>query len=210
MCLTIPEPVCPSPYLWLQSLDASPYVSKKQENRIDKVIKYILVAGKKALADAGMPSGSPELKELDITRAGILIGTAMGGMSSFTTAVSACATQGAPPVDRGVQQAAGSSRLLVATMTEQPQRQLSGRKQMLTLRQQQMTAFVRDILCHACTLSRAAGHRKMNPFCIPFSITNMGGAMLAMETGFMGPNYSLSTACATGNYCIAKWVKQHS
>ena len=25
---------------------------------------------------------------------------------------------------------------------------------------------------------------------------------LAMDTGFMGPNYSISTACATGNYCI--------
>lgn len=26
--------------------------------------------------------------------------------------------------------------------------------------------------------------------------------MLAMEIGFMGPNFSISTACATGNYCI--------
>jgi 3-oxoacyl-[acyl-carrier-protein] synthase II len=42
----------------------------------------------------------------------------------------------------------------------------------------------------------------MNPFCIPFAINNMGGAMLAMDVGFMGPNYSISTACATGNYCI--------
>jgi 3-oxoacyl-[acyl-carrier-protein] synthase II len=47
-----------------------------------------------------------------------------------------------------------------------------------------------------------AGYRKMNPFCIPFAINNMGGAMLAMDVGFMGPNYSISTACATGNYCI--------
>ncbi len=48
----------------------------------------------------------------------------------------------------------------------------------------------------------AAGYRKMNPFCIPFAINNMGGAMLAMDIGFMGPNYSISTACASGNYCI--------
>ncbi|KAL4457346.1 hypothetical protein ABPG75_012211 [Micractinium tetrahymenae] len=26
--------------------------------------------------------------------------------------------------------------------------------------------------------------------------------MLAMDLGFMGPNYPISTACATGNYCI--------
>lgn len=45
-------------------------------------------------------------------------------------------------------------------------------------------------------------YKKMNPFCIPFSITNMGSAMLAMDVGLMGPNYSISTACATGNYCM--------
>lgn len=42
----------------------------------------------------------------------------------------------------------------------------------------------------------------MNPFCIPFAITNMAGALLAMDIGFMGPNYAINTACATGNYCI--------
>lgn len=46
------------------------------------------------------------------------------------------------------------------------------------------------------------GPRKVSPFFIPFVITNMGGAMLAMEVGFMGPNYSISTACATGNNSI--------
>jgi 3-oxoacyl-[acyl-carrier-protein] synthase II len=30
----------------------------------------------------------------------------------------------------------------------------------------------------------------------------MGGALLAIDTGFMGPNYSISTACATANYGI--------
>ena len=32
-----------------------------------------------------------------------------------------------------------------------------------------------------------------------------GGAMLAMDLGFMGPNYPIATACATGNYCILRW-----
>ena len=44
----------------------------------------------------------------------------------------------------------------------------------------------------------------MNPFCIPFAINNMGGALLAVDIGFMGPNYSISTACASGNYSIHK------
>ena len=41
------------------------------------------------------------------------------------------------------------------------------------------------------------GPKKITPFFIPYAITNMGGAMLAIEKGFMGPNYSISTACAT-------------
>ena len=48
------------------------------------------------------------------------------------------------------------------------------------------------------------GFRRMNPFCIPFAIINMSGALLAMDVGFMGPKYSISTACATGNYCILR------
>lgn len=47
-------------------------------------------------------------------------------------------------------------------------------------------------------------YRKMSPFCIPFCIANASSALLAMEVGFMGPNYNISTACATGNYCILK------
>ncbi len=92
-----------------------------------------------ALADAGLTWDGPEINDLDKMRAGILIGSAMGGMTSW-----------------------------------------AGGVESLTL----------------------SGFRKMNPFCVPFSITNMGGAMLAMDVGFMGPNYSISTACATGNYCI--------
>lgn len=46
------------------------------------------------------------------------------------------------------------------------------------------------------------GPRRVNPFLIPFILTNMGGGLLAMDLGFMGPNYSISTACATGNNSI--------
>lgn len=125
---------------------AEGYLPKKMERRIDKTIKYTIVAGKKALRDAKLPEKTPEQEseegdryKVDRSRCGVLVGSAMGGMKSFADAVEALAQH---------------------------------------------------------------GHRKMNPFCIPFAITNMGGAMLAMETGFMGPNYSLSTACATGNYCM--------
>lgn len=115
------------------------YINRKMERRLDDYIKYILVAGKKALHHSGIAWDGPELKDLDPSRCGILVGSAMGGMTTFSTAIEA--------------------------LTQQ-------------------------------------GYRKMNPFCIPFAISNMGGAMLAMELGFMGPNYAISTACATGNYCL--------
>ena len=46
------------------------------------------------------------------------------------------------------------------------------------------------------------GYKKITPFFIPYSITNMGSALLAIDNGLMGPNYSISTACATANYCF--------
>jgi 3-oxoacyl-[acyl-carrier-protein] synthase II len=46
------------------------------------------------------------------------------------------------------------------------------------------------------------GHRKVTPFFVPYILTNMAGAILAMDLGFMGPNYSISTACATANNAI--------
>lgn len=46
------------------------------------------------------------------------------------------------------------------------------------------------------------GYRRVTPFFVPYILTNMAGATVAMDLGFMGPNYSISTACATGNNAI--------
>ena len=46
------------------------------------------------------------------------------------------------------------------------------------------------------------GYKRLTPFFIPYIITNMGGGMLAIDLGFMGPNYSISTACATASNSI--------
>ena len=118
----------------IKSFDAEGYVQKKWVKRQDKVMLYLQVAGKKALESSGIDWNGGDMEQLDRTKCGILIGTAMGGLKTFSTAAEALAT---------------------------------------------------------------SGHRKMNPFCIPFAISNMGGAMLAIDLGFMGPNYSISTACAT-------------
>lgn len=45
-----------------QSLDCDGYIAKKQERRLDKSIKYVLVSGKKALADAGLEWMGDDIK----------------------------------------------------------------------------------------------------------------------------------------------------
>lgn len=59
-----------------------------------------------------------------------------------------------------------------------------------------------SIFCDGVQTLLEKGQRWVSPFFVPYIETNMGGAMLAMEVGFMGPNYSVSTACATGNNAI--------
>ncbi|XP_031500258.1 3-oxoacyl-[acyl-carrier-protein] synthase II, chloroplastic-like [Nymphaea colorata] len=55
---------------------------------------------------------------------------------------------------------------------------------------------------HDSVAALMVSYKRMSPFCVPFATTNMGSAILAMDLGWMGPNYSISTACATSNYCI--------
>lgn len=50
--------------------------------------------------------------------------------------------------------------------------------------------------------------KRLTPFFIPYIITNMGGALLAIDTGFKGPNFSISTACATSNFSIHSAAEQ--
>jgi 3-oxoacyl-[acyl-carrier-protein] synthase II len=38
--------------------------------------------------------------------------------------------------------------------------------------------------------------------CARIALCCRGGALVAIDTGFMGPNYSISTACATANYAF--------
>ncbi|XP_010273891.1 PREDICTED: 3-oxoacyl-[acyl-carrier-protein] synthase II, chloroplastic-like isoform X2 [Nelumbo nucifera] len=120
----------------IKSFSTDGWVAPKLSKRADKFMLYMLTAGKKALADGGITEDV--MDELDKSRCGVLIGSAMGGMKVFNDAIEAL----------------------------------------------------------------RVSYKKMNPFCVPFATTNMGSAMLAMDLGWMGPNYSISTACATSNFCI--------
>lgn len=122
---------------FIRGFDPGEYMDKKQARRVDKSIAYTMVAGKKALEQAGL--FKEKLTSLDLTRCGILVGSGMGGMSIFADGVT--------------------------TLLEK-------------------------------------GPRKVSPFFVPYILTNMSGAILGIDLGFMGPNYSISTACATANYAI--------
>ncbi|KAK9074353.1 hypothetical protein SSX86_006951 [Deinandra increscens subsp. villosa] len=113
------------------------YIDGKNDRRLDDCLRYCIVAGKKALEHADL--GGEKRSKIDKERAGVLVGTGMGGLTVFSD---------------GVQ-----------NLIEK-------------------------------------GYRKITPFFIPYAITNMGSALLAIDLGFMGPNYSISTACATSNYCF--------
>ncbi len=46
------------------------------------------------------------------------------------------------------------------------------------------------------------GPRKISPFFVPSSITNMIGGNLSIQYGFQGPNIAIVTACTTGTHNI--------
>ncbi len=121
----------------VQGFDTGDYIDKKQARRVDPFIRYTMVAGKKAVENAGITGEG--LEKLNKEKCGILVGSGMGGMSVF----------------------------------------YDGNKTLLE-----------------------KGFNRITPFFVPYIITNMGGALLGIDLGFQGPNYSISTACATANYCI--------
>ena len=51
--------------------------------------------------------------------------------------------------------------------------------------------------------SATRGPRAVSPFFIPGVMPNSGTALVAMRFGFMGPSYSLASACATGTHSLA-------
>ena len=49
---------------------------------------------------------------------------------------------------------------------------------------------------------KEGGYHKIKPYSTPFTLTSMGSALLAIDLGYMGPNYCTSAACATSNACF--------
>ncbi|XP_020594743.1 3-oxoacyl-[acyl-carrier-protein] synthase I, chloroplastic-like, partial [Phalaenopsis equestris] len=121
----------------IRNFSSSKYIDAKNERRLDDSWRYCIVAARKALEDAGLVNEA--LDSVNKSRAGVLIGSGLGGLKVYSDGVD---------------------------------------------------AFTGN------------NYKKITPFFIPYSITNMGSALLALDAGLMGPNYSISTACATANCCI--------
>eukprot|EP00894_Picocystis_sp_ML_P004450 jgi/Pico_ML_1/54967/g97.t1 len=69
----------------IQNFDNEGLIDAKNDRRLDAVLRYGLVAGNKALADAGLDAAGQE--NLDKTRAGMLISSGMGGITVFQDGV---------------------------------------------------------------------------------------------------------------------------
>lgn len=57
-------------------------------------------------------------------------------------------------------------------------------------------------------LGERRGFTRLMPAAIPMVITNMAAGMIAMETGFKGACYSISTACASASNAIGEAFRQ--
>jgi 3-oxoacyl-[acyl-carrier-protein] synthase II len=62
----------------IKSFSTDGWVAPKLAKRMDKFMQYLIVAGKKALENGGITEDV--MNELDKSRCGVLIGSAMGGM----------------------------------------------------------------------------------------------------------------------------------
>ena len=62
----------------IKSFSTDGWVAPKLSKRMDKFMLYLLIAGKKALADGGITEDI--MNELDKSKCGVLIGSAMGGV----------------------------------------------------------------------------------------------------------------------------------
>jgi 3-oxoacyl-[acyl-carrier-protein] synthase II len=60
-----------------------------------------------------------------------------------------------------------------------------------------------DIFEQQIAKSAERGPRAVSPYFVPGVMPNGAAALIAMRYGFMGPSYSLASACATGTHSIA-------
>jgi len=118
----------------IKKFDASPYYSERDQKRYSRSIQYAVHAAETALKMAGIEDSKTAV---DVSRAGVVVGSGMGGMEIFYDS----------SVNLGTK-----------------------------------------------------GPRGVSPFFVPQAIANMVAGEIAIRTGWMGPNWSPVSACATSNH----------
>jgi len=61
-----------------------------------------------------------------------------------------------------------------------------------------------DFLADGLTTLQTKGAGRVNPFALPSGIPNLSGYLIARRFQCLGPNYTISTACATGTQAIGE------
>lgn len=110
-------------------------LNKKEARRMDRYTQFAMGAAKELIGKAGDLSG------IDPWRAGVIVGSGIGGFNST---------------------------------------------------------------CEDHTKFLEKGPDRVSVFLIPMMICNIAAGQIAIEYGFKGDNFSIVTACATGNHCIGE------
>jgi len=61
-----------------------------------------------------------------------------------------------------------------------------------------------DYIQHTCETMISRGVNRISPFFVPGSLINLTTGHISMKYGFMGPNESMVTACASGSHAIGE------
>ncbi len=120
----------------VKDFDPGNYIDRKEARRMARSSQFAVAAAIQAVADAGMPE-----KMSDPERAGVVFGTAIGGIERITDGI--------------------------------------------------------EVL-------KAGGYTKVNPFVLPSGLPNMPAFVIALQLQCLGPNTTITTACATSTQTIGE------
>lgn len=119
-----------------KTFDVTKYVDRRESKRMDRFTQFALAASSQAVEDSGL-----DFSKEDIFRAGVVIGTGIGGIKEIEDQ-------------------------------------------------------------HIRLLDKGPG--KVSPFCVPRLMANAGSGNVAIQYGLRGPNFCVSSACASGNHAIGE------
>jgi 3-oxoacyl-[acyl-carrier-protein] synthase II len=120
----------------VKDFDPGMYIDRKEARRMARSSQFAVAAAVQAVADAGLPEKMPNPE-----RAGVVFGTAIGGIERITDGIEAM---------------------------------------------------------------KAGGYTRVNPFVLPSGLPNMPAFVIAYQLQCLGPNTTITTACATSTQTIGE------